>query len=383
MALSRSRTTAIATVMMCVAIGQALGQFPQTESPVTVSPGPVTQNLVYGDHVVGSQISMVTEVDVFQFLGSAGDQIRVLIWTPNSLDPRVRVLDHSGPTFLADQVCGGSCGMAVPVTLTTSGLHSIFVSDSATNETGSYTLQLERVPPAVAPPALPHSVAINDSISPRTDHDFVTFQAEANGIYDITVFTPNSLDPRLEIFDPTGTSVADMACGGSCSMTIPLTPTVSGQYLVVVSDSGLNETGSYQLTFQCLFAPSGCPPPGGVVVLMAGQPAGAGSVEIMNSTPFPNSLFVTAISTDPMNNTSPGGGWWGGLHISVLDLTSQIATGRLPYVGMTDGNGDSLFSLPPGSLPPGLPTFYSVTRTIDTTMTTVTSTSNIVSLTIL
>lgn len=377
--LLRTCAAIIATTLVLPA------QFPQAETPANCSgPGATSTNIAYGQSTSGCQISAVVETDVFTFSGAAGDQVRIAIWTPNSLDPRVRVLDPTGtPTFLVDQVCGGSCSMEINLTLVNTTQHTIFVSDSGSNETGAYTMQLERIPPLVAPPVFPHSVAVNDSISPRTDHDFLTFQGTAGDVYEINVYTPNSLDPRIEIWDPTGTSIVDMVCGGSCSMTIPLALTATGPYLVSVSDSGNNETGAYQMTLQCLFSMAGCPPVGGGLTLTASQPFGSGSAEVASTLGPPNVPYILAISADPLNASQPGLGWWGGLHIDVLQLAGQISGGNPPYIGVTDANGASVFSVPGGTLPLGLPTFYAVLRTVDVNYASITATSNIASLTIL
>lgn len=116
------------------------------------------------------------------------------------------------------------------------------------------------------------------------------------------------------------------------------------------------------------------PPPGGgaatfPVTVACGtlnlsmvQPDGPGSVRIRNTCGAPGSLYVTVISFAPENSTSPGTGWWGGLHVSILVLAEQVATGLPPFVGNLDMAGGSEFALPGGSLPAGLGLAFGVTH---------------------
>ena len=134
-------------------------------------------------------------------------------------------------------------------------MHGILISDSGSNNTGAYTLQLERILPA--PPAVPldFNLPINDSISPSTDMDFHAFEAIAGNRVRITVLTTGQLDGRLELWDPNGIRIENTSCnavGGGCVVSTDQTLTVSGTYLVGISDSGINNTGNYEISIQCV-----------------------------------------------------------------------------------------------------------------------------------
>jgi hypothetical protein len=106
------------------------------------------------------------------------------------------------------------------------------------------------------------------------------------------------------------------------------------------------------------------------------QPSGAGSLLIQVSGGPANANYFTAISFDTANATSPGTGYWQGLHISFLDLVSEANIGLPPFLGMLNGAGGSTFSLPSGSLAP-LPQAYAITTFFDSTWTVVLGTTNI------
>lgn len=122
---------------------------------------------------------------------------------------------------------------------------------------------------------------------------------------------------------------------------------------------------------------------GSVFSLDITQPAGPGSVRIAVSGGIPNASYLTAISFDPANGTAPGTGYWGGLHIPLGALLAQFGFGVPPFTGVLDGQGEAVFSLPGGSLAPGFPTSYCVTRTFDPAFTVVTATTSIVVATLL
>lgn len=112
------------------------------------------------------------------------------------------------------------------------------------------------------------------------------------------------------------------------------------------------------------------------------QPQGAGSLNVQVANGPAGQAYLTAITIDPLNATSPGLGWWGGLHISILDLFAIVAFGQPPFVGTLNGLGNAGFSLTSGLGGP-FPTAYAVTRTLGPGFSTITATSNIVTVTLL
>jgi hypothetical protein len=91
----------------------------------------------------------------------------------------------------------------------------------------------------------------------------------------------------------------------------------------------------------------------GLFTLVIGQPAGSGSIQIDNLCGLPGDMYFMA-STDDQNNIGgcPKCGWWFGMFIPMSELVSEFLTQSPPWIGTLDANGNSFFSLPPGSLPP-------------------------------
>lgn len=89
----------------------------------------------------------------------------------------------------------------------------------------------------------------------------------------------------------------------------------------------------YEACFQLNYSQ---PNPGGLDVRVAGGPA--------------NHFYMNVFSLDPANGTSPGTGFWGGLHIPFSDLGLFFTLTAPPYQGQLDASGGSFYSFPAGSL---------------------------------
>lgn len=252
----------------------------QTESPIDCIEGN-TPLLNYGDYT-SCTIENVTDRDQFALSGATGDVPRFIVNTATALDPRLEIRDPDG-VLLHDFACSGACTIEVEPqdfniepspdnTLAKSGVYLIAVSDSGSNGTGSYILAVENFdPPSIDPVGLTYDIPEDDGVSPVTDIDFFAFQIAAGKHARVVVNTTTALDPRLEIRDPDGILLHDGACSGACTLSVEPqdfnvvpsldnTFTKSGDYLVTISDSGSNGTGTYQLNVLCLDAFCGLTP---------------------------------------------------------------------------------------------------------------------------
>lgn len=246
-------------ILCCIAFtsstqAQVCG-IPQPESVVECVEGQVVQ-LAYGDHTF-CVISPAVDTDVFEFEGTKGDLAVIIILTNTFLDPRVEVVDPNGK-FIHNQVCTGPCSFSFGLTLLKSGTYTIIVSDAGANNTGSYLLQLERFPPATDPPVIFHGLSVSDSINPQTDRDYLTFEGVAGSTIRITVASDNFMDPALSLWDPNISLLASDSCTGPCAFAITETLLLSGTYLLELRDVGANNSGSYEVSLECLFGPCKC-----------------------------------------------------------------------------------------------------------------------------
>ena len=221
----------------------------------------------YGEHTSGCGIYPATDIDTFEFSGVEGDVVRVIVdGTTNGLDPHVEILDCTGGlvtqgTCIANSV--SSCSLIVQATLPCTGEHTVVMSDDGANTTGTYTLQLERIPPAVPPARGCFNASVIDSLNPSTDCDFLEFEGVAGTMIRVQVHgTTNGLDPRLEIVDPQGDLITDNHCEANsvsvCSFEVERTLELTGLYHLMISEWGANQSGNYQVTLQCIFGNCAC-----------------------------------------------------------------------------------------------------------------------------
>ena len=77
----------------------------QSESPVACNEGAEPGNLVYGDHTTGCEINPSTDLDSFQFDGTAGDVIRISLHTGGGLDGRIELIEPVTFNTIADVFC--------------------------------------------------------------------------------------------------------------------------------------------------------------------------------------------------------------------------------------------------------------------------------------
>ncbi len=220
--------------------------------------------LVYGNSTVGCNIgASPTDTDRFTFSGLAGETVRLrMVTLTNNLDPSIEIRD-SGNMLVDSFGCSSStfarCSTGLTVELPVTGGFLVIVSETGADNTGSYTLQLERILPPPTSVAVNYDEAVVDSIGPTTDTDFFVFNATAGTTLQLNAVTlTNNLDLRFQVYDPDDILVIDtVGCNAStfarCSYAVNLTPTVTGVYSLQVFDDDAFNGGDYQFSLWCVF----------------------------------------------------------------------------------------------------------------------------------
>lgn len=241
---------------------------PEREVDTSAFVGPVP--LQYGDHTVSAALANPLEVDSFSFAGVAGDSVLLqLRGLSGGIDPSVTLRDPGG-SVLGTATCTGfagtgPCSLTLLRTLPTNGSYTINTADGGSDEAGSYQLHLERYPPVWNWTGIGYGApATADALGHPVDIDMFAFNGVAGSSVRVTVATPAVLDPHMQIWDPAGTLLYNNFCTGfagtgPCSNSTDLNLTATGLYRVAIFDSGLDETGAYNLQVNCLFG--ACPLP--------------------------------------------------------------------------------------------------------------------------
>jgi len=249
--------------------------------PVTEGAEPVFLN--FGCHTTGAAIAPAVDFDLYRFRAVAGETI----WLPcrsgsGCYDARMIVKQLSTnalplmplPTATSGSCSGRDtfgncilCGLIPSFTITPpalrTGLYEITMDDVGTDNTGNYTLALERVPSPVTR-ELPRGISTRVTIDYPGDIDQLSFDARAGSMLRLAASTVTTcLDLRYQIYTPSGALLptSDRNCNGRdtfgncilCSIApFDFTAPATGTYTLVVWDNGIDNTGNADFFLQCV-----------------------------------------------------------------------------------------------------------------------------------
>ncbi len=233
--------------------------------------GPGAMFLNYGDVVNdpsggNCQISPAGDLDTFEFTGVAGEVVRLTVSDVgggpvfNSVVVELRNQGNDVLESIQTSVNGG--GAQLDVTLPTTGLFRLFVSELNDDETVAYQLGLNRLFPILGQ-QIRFDDVLTDMINPAADVDQFFFEVAARKAVLITLVdvgggsTFNSV--MVEVQDPNGTplgSTRTSVNGGGTSLE--LTTSTEGVHSLVVTELGNDQPINYNLGLVCLTPP--CPP---------------------------------------------------------------------------------------------------------------------------
>lgn len=265
--------TILGTLPSCLVLALVLpptaAQQPEASVDCIVEP----VQIAYGQHSSCS-LSPTTDIDTFEFAGVQGERVRFIVDAMGNHDPCLKVLDPvgawvdvgAGATGIG-YCCTDGCAFVAEVTLGVTGDYLVIVEEWGHDETGTYLLEIERLPPLSSPPpALILNVPVSDVLNHTTDHDFFAFAANAGDLMHLAVDAMGNHDLYLEILDPSGlplnlggTCGAALCCVDGCALAHSWSVAQSGTHTVILSEWGLDEVGSYDISLQCFFGT--CPPP--------------------------------------------------------------------------------------------------------------------------
>ncbi|HEX5054099.1 MAG TPA: hypothetical protein VFZ65_20135, partial [Planctomycetota bacterium] len=318
-----------ALTLFAVVAAPLTAQFPQSEPSVSQGPGVVV--IAPGQHISGpggtgyAALTSPGQIDIYSFHYVGGETVWFEGYTGGCLDLLLEVLDPSnGNLVVASGSCSGNNGYAGacaawgtevglnPALGLQTGNYLLKVSDVGSNETGSYTVSMVRVSPP-AGPMLSNATLVTDTISPVTDVDTIGFTVAQGSLVNLYLRTHGCLDLEYRILDSSGTIVlgpnvidGNTGYAGACAVnqvsinpfgtpTNPNAPApTTGTYWIVLRDSGLTETGTYDAEVQCLYSPTGCPNTGTNFTLTMNQPTGPGSLAINVANGTPGAPYITA-----------------------------------------------------------------------------------------
>src|SRR5438034_828786 len=139
-------------------------------------------------------------------------------------------------------------------TLTNGGRYLVLASDAGNNEVGSYASPLQRLNSQTNAPLLAYGQTTNGMISQVGQFNSYQFAASALDVLRVVMceLCPYTTHFRsmIELVNPQGVEIALATTADNISATLQTTLTNGGRYLLLASDAGNNEVGSYALTLQ-------------------------------------------------------------------------------------------------------------------------------------
>ena len=218
-----------------------------------------TAALAFGQ-TLQATLAAAAERDAYTFSATAGDRVLVtMAMTSGGLDPEVRLYNPTGQSICSAHSSLGGAAAFEDCTLPAAGNYTLLASDYGLSETGSYGLYLQRLNNPGGTAALAFGQTLQATLAAAAERDAYTFSATAGDRVLVTMaMTSGGLDPEVRLYNPTGQSIcsAHSSLGGAAAFEDCALPT-AGNYILLASDYGLSETGSYGLYLQRLNNPGG------------------------------------------------------------------------------------------------------------------------------
>ena len=168
--------------------------------------------IVYGQVETGSIVSAGQTVS-YTLSGNTNDQLFVItVATSGQLCPMMQLYGPTG-TLIGTAGCYGGQSWWNTITLPSNGTYTLNVSDSSNSNTGNFSIYAQRTNNPGYPVPLPFAQVQTGTISLAAQSNTYTFSANANDTFlFVTVATSGSLCPYMQLYGPTGASVAAAGC---------------------------------------------------------------------------------------------------------------------------------------------------------------------------
>ncbi len=214
-------------------------------------------NLPFAQVQTGT-ISSVAQSNTYTFNANANDTFFIMmVATSGGLCPYMQLYGPTGASIGAVG-CSGSQSWWDTITAPTSGTYTLVVRDQSNTNTGNYDIYAQRTDGPAGSVNLPFAQVQKGSISGADQSKTYTFKANANDtFFIITVATSGSLCPYMQLYGPTGVSVAAVGCSGGQSWWDTITASTSGKYTLIVRDQSNTNAGDYDIYAQRTNNPTG------------------------------------------------------------------------------------------------------------------------------
>jgi hypothetical protein len=222
-----------------------------------ISPLPAEAVEVCVDCEIEETISPVGDSDLYFFNGVSGttNVFTVSDLTNGGLDAQLEIRTPSGLP-LTTLSPGNLTGISETHTLAETGVYSFIATDIGHQDTGSYNLSVQQLFPTPAS-AVPinYDETIGDTVTPITDSDVYFFSGTSGDFIRVTItdLTNGGLDAAMEVYGPDEGLITTLSPPNLLGESEDISLTQDGVYTLFIYDSANNDTGSYDVSLQCLF----------------------------------------------------------------------------------------------------------------------------------
>ncbi len=198
-----------------------------------------------GEPKTNRQISSPAQIDTYTFSANAGEAvIFAAAGTSGGVCAKADLYDPSDAPIGGNIFCNGASNS---ISLQTTGVYTIRVYDSGLNDIGAYDLSLQFATGRCGTPTACGQTKSKTTVS-KAQLETYTFSSNAGESVIFAATSPGALCAKADLYSPTGVLVqGNIFCDGS-SNSIQLS--TAGTYTILVYDSGLNDTGSYDFHLQ-------------------------------------------------------------------------------------------------------------------------------------
>ena len=290
-----------------------------------------TTKIVYGETVYGN-ISSIGENQTYNFTASAMDVIIVRTRTNWTNGPHVRVYQPNNTIIAEDSgyIWPNDCYFnELQFTAPESGNYIITIEDHANDQTGTYSLSVQKLNPPANVVSITYGQTLNSSISSLGQMNTYNFTASAGDVVIVRTRTNWTNGPHVRVYQPNNTIIAEDSgyiWPNDCYFNeLQFTAPESGNYIITIEDHANDQTGTYSLSVQKLN------PPANVVSITYGQTLNSSisSLGQMNTYNFTASAGHVVIVRTRTN-------WTNGPHVRVYQPNNTIIAEDSGYIWPND-----------------------------------------------
>lgn len=211
--------------------------------------GPGQSGMITSSAQSNSFIFSANADDVFDF---------TVVTTSGSISPKIRLYEPNGTQLAGadNSFCSGGTLEMNTVTIPVAGVYTLLVGDCSDVNTGNYEAYGQSTNNPFGPGPVLWGQTQTGNIGSQALSNTYIFTGTANNVVTLTMTTTSGgLSPKIRLYEPDGallSSASNSFCSGSSTSINSLTLPEDGYYVVLLGDCSDVNSGSYNLSSQCI-----------------------------------------------------------------------------------------------------------------------------------